>query len=169
MSTPAATQIHVAAAVICDAQIALIQHIDETAVLHAAVPGGSVEPDEPLPDALRRSISDDLGIGLGPEVKPRLLAIRDQMINPPGATPAPRGLHLLYRVPITAEQRAGASITAVANGDFPHLAYSPVVWVPLNRLHGLLFRPLVAALLADDEITGATELPTRTDDTPVWG
>ncbi|MDI3405587.1 NUDIX domain-containing protein [Streptomyces cavernicola] len=87
---------------------------DEAALIHRTkdgqdqytLPGGNVEPREPVHRALARELDEELGLGLADAGSvPQLTWIQDAMVTRPGSTP-PRKLHLVFRVHIDDSTRA---------------------------------------------------------------
>jgi len=164
--TPFTTvKIRTAAAVICDQQVALIRRVKH-GVEQYTLPGGNVEPGEDLLDGLRRELAEELGLHLDADVQPDLLAVQDQMVTRPGPTPPPRKLHLIFRVPVTGQQRA-----AIATVEHDDLSDGAIVWTPLIKVTGLHLFPAVGDLLAGldpQQPSGAVLLPALNDRTFQW-
>ncbi|WP_329520661.1 NUDIX hydrolase [Spirillospora sp. NBC_01491] len=107
-ATPPFTRIkvRVGALVFCGDEVALIRR-DRPGSVHYTPPGGNVEHGEDLLAALRRELAEELGLAPSQAREPELLWVVDQMVSRPGATPPPRKLHLIYRLHVTPEIRAG--------------------------------------------------------------
>lgn len=164
--TPFTTvKIRTAAAVTNRTDVALIRRVRNGATQHT-LPGGNVEPGEPLLDALRRELDEELQLKLAADVTPVLLGVQDQMVSRPGPTPPPRKLHLIFHVPITDRQRA--SLATVEHDD---LTDGDIRWLPTADTADLHLFPAVGTLLASlnpDEPAGAVLLPALTDDNYRW-
>ncbi|WP_308010995.1 NUDIX hydrolase [Streptomyces sp. AC495_CC817] len=92
-------KIRVAAALFNGDEIALI-HRTKNGQDQYTLPGGNVEPGEPIPHALARELDEELGLDLADASSaPQLTWIQDAMVTRPGSTP-PRKLHLVFRVHI---------------------------------------------------------------------
>ncbi|MEU1789180.1 NUDIX hydrolase [Streptomyces sparsogenes] len=97
-------KIRVAAALFNGAEIALIHRIKNGQDQYT-LPGGNVEPGEPIHQALARELDEELGLDLtDAKGVPQLTWIQDAMVTRPGSTP-PRKLHLIFRVHIEAPTR----------------------------------------------------------------
>jgi ADP-ribose pyrophosphatase YjhB (NUDIX family) len=164
--TPFSTvKIRTAAAVICNQEVALI-HRTKGATDQYTLPGGNVEPGEQLTDAIRRELAEELGLHLNPDADPQLLAVQDQMVTRPGATPPPRKIHFVFAITVTAQQRAG-----LATVEHDDLSDGQIVWQPLAGLAGLHLYPAVGDVLsglAAGHPSGAVLLPALTDRTFAW-
>ncbi|UFR07072.1 NUDIX hydrolase [Streptomyces sp. Go40/10] len=98
-------KIRVAAALFNGELVALI-HRTKNGQDQYTLPGGNVEPGEPLHHALARELNEELGLDLTKAIDaPRLTWIQDAMVTRPGPTP-PRKLHLVFRVHIDNSTRA---------------------------------------------------------------
>ncbi len=83
------------AAVICHDRHVLTLRKNDVYTL----PGGNVEKGEDILAALWRELAEETG--LTPEhftTAPVLCAVQDHKVNRPGATPAPRKLHFIFRL-----------------------------------------------------------------------
>ncbi|MFE1559814.1 NUDIX hydrolase [Streptomyces sp. NPDC058734] len=160
-------KIRVAGLVLDDRDVALIRRTNTRGTAHYSLPGGNVEPAEPLPDALRRELREELG--LTPEdlaEAPRFLWLLDAMVSRPGSTP-PRKLHLVYRVPLRPGVRPGLR----AFEDDDAVGRGEVVWVPFEQTRGLaLFPPVPIADLGPSGGVGAGSalLPPLDDTNYEW-
>ena len=166
--TPFGTvRIRVAALVTQHEEFALIRRV-RGGVEQYTVPGGNVdlEAAEPLDEALRRELDEELGLRLKPETELRLLAVQDQMVSRPGPTAPPRKLHLVFHVPVDGEQRA-----AMAGVEHDELGEGQIVWRSRAEAVGLHLFPAVGPLLAGwDERSpaGSLLLPGLTDANFRW-
>ncbi|ALO13614.1 Putative NTP pyrophosphohydrolase [Streptomyces venezuelae] len=98
-------KIRVAAALFNGEEIALIHRIKDGQDQYT-LPGGNVEPGEPIHQALARELDEELGLDLTDAGSvPHLTWIQDAMVARPGSTP-PRKLHLVFRVHIDNSTRA---------------------------------------------------------------
>jgi 8-oxo-dGTP diphosphatase len=165
MTAFATTKLRTAAAVICEQHVVLIQRVKGT-INQFTLPGGNVEPGEPLYAALRRELREELGLDLKDAYEPDLVAVQDQMVSRPGATPAPRKLHLVFRVPISVTERD--NLATVEHDD---LTDGAVVWVPLAHVADLHLFPAVGEVLARLDAntpSGAILMPALTDRNFQW-
>ncbi|MGW6687621.1 NUDIX hydrolase [Streptomyces sp. NPDC054961] len=98
-------KIRVAAALFNGDEIALIRRTKNGQDQYT-LPGGNVEPGEPIPQALARELDEELGLDLAEASSvPQLTWIQDAMVTRPGSAP-PRKLHLVFRVHIDNTTRA---------------------------------------------------------------
>lgn len=98
-------KIRVAAALFNGDEIALIRRTKNGQDQYT-LPGGNVEPGEPIHQALARELDEELGLDLAEASSvPQLTWIQDAMVTRPGSTP-PRKLHLVFRVHIDNTTRA---------------------------------------------------------------
>jgi 8-oxo-dGTP pyrophosphatase MutT (NUDIX family) len=164
-------KIRTGALVFCDTEVALIRR-DRATSTHYTPPGGNVEPGEPLPDALRRELAEELHLDLDHATEPELLWLVDQRVTRPGPTPPPRKLHLIYRIHITAQVRA-----TLAGHEYDELPdggheLGVIEWIDYRKTAELpIFPPVGAALAAlahPRAIVRDTELPAVTDDNYTW-
>jgi 8-oxo-dGTP diphosphatase len=124
------------------------------------------EPGEPLYVALRRELREELGLSLQSTCEPELRAVQDQMVSRPGATPALRKLHLVFRVLTPSEERD--NLATVEHDD---LTDGAIVWVPFMDVPGLHLFPAVGEVLASLDVntrSGAILLPALTDRNFRW-
>ncbi|MFI2367890.1 NUDIX hydrolase [Streptomyces sp. NPDC018833] len=117
-------KIRVAAALFNDDEIALI-HRTKNGQDQYTLPGGNVEPGEPIHQALARELDEELGLDLTEASSvPQLTWIQDAMVTRPGSTP-PRKLHFVFRVHIAGPTRT--RLRTVEHDDTAgagHLAWS---------------------------------------------
>lgn len=165
MTAPFTTvKIRTAAVILNRGEVALIKRVRDNGTQYT-LPGGNVEPAEPLLAALRRELDEELGLLLGERATPELIGVQDQMVSRPGSTP-PRKLHLIFRVVVDDDQRV-----ALAGVEHDDLSDGDVIWTPLADAAGLHLFPAVGPLLATlDPVQPALSalLPPLTDDTFQW-
>ncbi|MER6847049.1 NUDIX domain-containing protein [Streptomyces flaveolus] len=102
------SKVRTGALVFCGEDVALIRR-DRAGSVHYTPPGGNVEDGEDFREALARELAEELGLDTDRAGGGDLLWVVDQRVTRPGPTPPPRKLHLIYRLHITAEVRAGLS------------------------------------------------------------
>ncbi|MFJ3875940.1 NUDIX hydrolase [Streptomyces sp. NPDC090077] len=160
-------KIRVAGLVLDGRDVALIRRTNDLGKTHYSLPGGNVEPAEPLVDALRRELREELG--LVPQdcaEAPHFLWLLDAMVSRPGSTP-PRKLHLVYRVRL----KPGVRPTLRLFEDDDAVGRGEVVWLPVEQTRDLrLFPPVPVADLgtAEGTGTGSALLPPLDDTTYEW-
>lgn len=157
-------KIRVAGAVICDQHVALIHRAHDGADQYT-LPGGNVEPGEPLLHALYRELREELDLHPNSGTPPHLVAVQDQMLTRPGPTPPPRKLHLVFRLDLHPADRP--DLPAVEHDD---LTTGAIVWTPLTDLAALHLYPDAHHALATHPPRHATArlLPPLTDSTYRW-
>ncbi|MFF5705224.1 NUDIX hydrolase [Streptomyces sp. NPDC012794] len=161
-------KIRVAGLVLDGRDVALIQRTNGQGVVHHALPGGNVEPAEPLPGALRRELQEELGVVAEDLAEPpRFMWLLDAMVSRPGSTP-PRKLHIVYRVRL----RPGVRPRLKAFEDDDSVGRGEVVWVPFDQTGDLaLFPPVPIAGLASSDAcvdAGSAMLPALDDSSYRW-
>ncbi|MDL4776838.1 NUDIX hydrolase [Actinomadura xylanilytica] len=171
-ATPPFTRIkvRVGALVFCGDEVALIRR-DRPGSVHYTPPGGNVEHGEDLLAALRRELAEELGLAPSQAREPELLWVVDQMVSRPGATPPPRKLHLIYRLHVTPEVRAGLATEEYDEVPGGH-EIGLIQWIDHRTAAGLpIFPPIGPALAALPRPSAAladAALPAVTDDNYVW-
>jgi 8-oxo-dGTP pyrophosphatase MutT (NUDIX family) len=164
-------KIRVGAILFCGDDIALIRR-DRPDSVHYTPPGGNVEPGEDLVVALRRELHEELHLDPGEGTEPELLWVVDQMVTRPGSTPPPRKLHLIYRLHISPEIRAGLATEEHDELDGGGHEIGHVEWIDYRKTAGLpIFPPIgpaLAALPAPDAPHTDAALPAVTDDNYQW-
>ncbi|MFF0433696.1 NUDIX domain-containing protein [Streptomyces sp. NPDC004327] len=163
-------KLRVAALVYCGHDIALIRR-DRAGSVHFTLPGGNVEPGEELPAALARELREELGLDVGRAQGGELVWTGDQRVSRPGPTPPPRKLHLIYRLRIGPEVRAGLATEEL--DELPDGSYETghIVWRDHRTVAELpLFPPIGPRLARLGPRTTVTDaaLPAVTDATYRW-
>ncbi|MFF0428507.1 NUDIX hydrolase [Streptomyces sp. NPDC004520] len=138
---------------------ALIDNGDEVALIKRSkngteqytVPGGNVDPGEPIPAALARELKEELNLDIEQaDAAPRFTWLIDAMVSRPGDTP-PRKLHLVFRLTISDHVRA--TLNPTEHDDTA--GAGELVWLRRQETHDItLFPPVPLADLA----TPATDL-----------
>ncbi|MFF3326935.1 NUDIX hydrolase [Streptomyces sp. NPDC002889] len=119
---------------------ALIRRTNNQGTDHYSLPGGNVEPAEPLLDALRRELLEELGLQRL-EQQPAFTRLLDAMVTRPGSTP-PRKLHLAYRIHLAPGMRQDLRL----HEDDDTLGKDLVVWLPYRDTRDLnIFSPVPIA------------------------
>lgn len=138
-------KVRVAALVFDGDEVALIRRINDQGVAHYSLPGGNVEPAEPLPQALRRELLEELGLDLSRvQQQPSFTWLLDAMVSRPGSVP-PRKLHFVYRVYVDPEIRR--ELRHFEEDDTG--GKGEVVWLSYRATEGLnLFPPAPVAELS---------------------
>lgn len=164
-------KIRSSALVFCGDEVALIRR-DRVDSVHYTTIGGNVEGPEPLPDALRRELAEELRLDAGQAEGGELLWVVDQRVSRPGPTPPPRKLHLIYRYHVTEDVR-----TTLAEQELDELADGShevgiIEWIDYRKTADLpLFPPIGTALAALPSLrahVANAELPAVTDQNYRW-
>ncbi|MFF5407271.1 NUDIX hydrolase [Streptomyces misionensis] len=136
-------KIRVAAALFNGDDIALIHRVRNGRDQYT-LPGGNVEPGEPIHQALARELHEELGLDLTEAISaPNLTWIQDAMVTRPGGTP-PRKLHLVFRVHIRGATRARLSTVEYDDA----VGAGRLAWSPYKETAGRsLFPPVPVAAL----------------------
>ena len=131
-------KIRVSAIIRCENEIALIlrhKNGQDTYTL----PGGNVEDGEDIFQALQRELDEEMNIH---SENPKLLAIQDQMVSRPGATPSPRKLHFIFGISINADRRS-----SLATSEIDDLGEGHIVWVDMNKAASFHLYPAIGPML----------------------
>ncbi|WCD84220.1 hypothetical protein KPP03845_100541 [Streptomyces xanthophaeus] len=157
-------KIRVAALVFDGEDVALIRRTNDQGTSHYSLPGGNVEPSEPLPGALQRELQEELG--LHPEHlsgPPAFTWLLDAMVTRPGSAP-PRKLHLVYRIQLG----TGARQKLKTFEDDDTAGRGDIVWLPYRQTRDLnIFPPAPIADLAGPtaDVDAASALLPQLNDT----
>lgn len=132
-----------------------------------SVPGGLVQPHEPIPDALARELDEELGLKVAdvPE-SADLRWIQDQIVTRPGTTELFRRLHLIHLLRLPTRLRA-----TVAREEQDAEDSNEVVWMDYRRAAEVHLYPAIGPALdaiGDPATHGPVSLPAITDDTFQW-
>ncbi|MEV6332226.1 NUDIX hydrolase [Streptomyces sp. NPDC051909] len=160
-------KIRVAALISNGDEIALIKRV-KNGTEQYTVPGGNVDPGEPLPTALARELKEELNLDIEQaDTAPRFTWLLDAMVSRPGSTP-PRKLHMVFRLSISDHVRAALNPTE--HDDTA--GAGELVWIRWQETKGMaLFPPVPVADLAapdTDFDAGAALLPGLDDSNYSW-
>ncbi|MFE3452909.1 NUDIX domain-containing protein [Nonomuraea sp. NPDC059194] len=155
----------------CGDDIVLIRR-DRGGSVHYTPPGGNVEPGEDLLAALGRELAEELALDIRQATPPQLLWVADQMVTRPGSTPAPRKLHLIYRLHVEPEVRARMAVEEYDELPDGGRELGRVEWIDYRQTSELpIFPPIglvLAAMPSPHAVVIDTALPAVTDDTYTW-
>lgn len=159
--------VRVCAAIVEGGEICLIRRSRPGGEQHS-LPGGLLDPDEQVPEALARELREELDLDVGElPGPPRLLWAQDQITTRPGRPGTFRRLHLIHSVALPRRVRNSLPDTE-QDADYP----TSVVWVPLAKAAELHLYPAVAdvlgRLIPASGPTGPVLLPPITDRTYRW-
>lgn len=134
----------------CGSEVALIRRDRAESTLYTTI-GGNVGDGEPLPEALRRELAEELALDVDRAEGGELLWVVDQRVSRPGPTPPPRKLHLVYRFHISqAVRETLATEEFDAQPDGSH-ELGTIEWIDYRKTAALpLFPPIGPALAALD-------------------
>ncbi len=161
-------KIRVCAIIQCEDEIALIHRKKNDEDIYT-IPGGNVDHGEDLTDALKREINEELGINFAFVLdEPSLLAVQDQMVSRPGATPAPRKLHMIFQLTIEPEMKA-----VISGTEIDDLGEGKIVWLKLKEASEVHLYPAEAQVivsLAKGEVSASSPklLPAMTNRNLAW-
>lgn len=157
-------KIRVAALIFDGDDVALIRRTNNAGVDHYSLPGGNVEPAEPLPQALRRELLEELGLDLQRlKQQPSFTWLMDAMVTRPGPTP-PRKLHVIYRIHLAPGMRHDLRL----HEDDDTLGKGVITWLPYHDTRKLnIFPPAPIADLDNpaDPVDAASVMLTELNDT----
>lgn len=160
-------KIRVAALIANGDDIALIKRV-KNGTEQYTVPGGNVDPGEPIPAALARELKEELNLDIErADAAPRFTWLIDAMVSRPGTTP-PRKLHMVFRLSISDHVRETLSPTE--HDDTAGTGH--LVWLRWQEAKDMaLFPPVPVADLAApaaDLDAGAALLPALDDSNYRW-
>ena len=163
--TPPGIPIRVCAVILNRDEVCLIRRHRTDGDQHS-LPGGIVNADEPIADALARELREELDLDVTalPE-PPRLRWVQDQHTTRPGTPGTFRRLHLIHVLRLPDAARHGL---AAAEQDAEDDA--AVVWIDLEKAAELHLYPAVGEALSAVKrtMTDAIALPPITSETYTW-
>jgi len=131
-------RVRASAVIIRHASILLIENIDERIGLHFNLPGGGVEPNESILDALHREAREETCLEIEPG---RLLMVSETLLDESDAHDGYRhGLNLIFECIIAADAEPRLP-------DIPDHYQTGVQWIPLNELETVPLLPQIGAEL----------------------
>ncbi|MFB6615556.1 NUDIX domain-containing protein [Streptomyces sp. NPDC056367] len=164
-------KVRVGALVFCGDEVALIRR-DRPGSTHYTPPGGNVEDGEDFRQALRRELAEELDLDVDRADGGDLLWVVDQRVSRPGPTPPPRKLHLVYRLHITPEVRAGLAERELDELPDGSHEIGVIEWIDYRKAAELPVFPPVGPALAALEDPRATvadaALEAVTDENYTW-
>ncbi|MDI5969918.1 NUDIX hydrolase [Streptomyces sp. SL13] len=162
--TPPGIPARVCAVILNNDEVCLIRRHRPDGDQHS-LPGGIVNADEHIADALARELREELDLDVTalPE-PPRLRWVQDQHTTRPGTPGTFRRLHLIHVLDLPdAARRALAATERDAEDE------ASVVWVDLDKTAGLHLYPAAGDALLKVRVPGAgVLLPPITDETYTW-
>ncbi|MGW1768681.1 NUDIX hydrolase [Streptomyces sp. NPDC002073] len=139
-------RVRVAAVVFDGGEVALIRRSNGCGETYYSLPGGNVEPGEPLAGALNRELREELALEPdGLQDSPVFTWLLDAMVTRPGPTP-PRKLHVVYRVFLKPGVRS--NLNTFEDDDTG--GCGEVVWIPYGRTRGFSLYPPAPIAALDD-------------------
>jgi 8-oxo-dGTP diphosphatase len=156
-------KIRVCAIIQCAGKVALIQRRKNGKDSYT-IPGGNLDEGEDMIEGLRRELHEELGISITED--PIFIAVQDQMVSRPGATPPPRKIHMIFSVAIDPELKK--DISALEKDE---LGEGNIVWIDMKQAAQLHLYPAagdIISLLAKEPRSGPILLPAMTDKNFVW-
>ncbi|MET8974692.1 NUDIX domain-containing protein [Streptomyces sp. NPDC004539] len=164
-------KVRTGALVFCGTEVALIRR-DRPGSVHYTPPGGNVEDGEDFREALARELDEELGLDVGQAEGGDLLWVVDQRVSRPGPTPPPRKLHLIYRLHITPEIRAGLAEQELDEQPDGTHEVGVIEWVDYRETASLpIFPPIGPALAALPDPRASVDdaaLDAVTDENYTW-
>ncbi len=161
--TPPGIPVRVCALILNRDEVCLIRRRRPDGDQHS-LPGGTVNADEHVADALARELHEELDLD-APSLPraPQLRWVQDQHTTRPGRPGMFRRLHLIHQLHLPDDARRSLASTEQDAED-----QASVVWVDLDRASGLHLYPAVGAALHRVRGAGAVTLPPITDETYIW-
>ncbi|MEV5645859.1 NUDIX domain-containing protein [Streptomyces flaveolus] len=164
-------KVRTGALVFCGDDVALIRR-DRDGSVHYTPPGGNVEDGEYFRQALARELAEELDLDIDRADGGDLLWVVDQRVTRPGLTPPPRKLHLIYRLHITPDVRAGLAEQELDELPDGSHEIGVIEWIDYRTAAGLpLFPPIgraLAALPHPRATVGDAALDAVTDENYTW-
>ncbi|MFC8765965.1 NUDIX domain-containing protein [Streptomyces sp. NPDC057193] len=160
-------KIRVAALIFSGDEIALIKRV-KNGTEQYTVPGGNVDPGEPISTALARELKEELNLDVDQaDAAPRFTWLLDAMVSRPGSTP-PRKLHMVFRLSISDHVRE--TLSPMEYDDTA--GAGELVWIRWQEAKDkAIFPPVPVADLttpAADLDAGTALLPGLTDSNYHW-